>query len=93
MIVICGRIELLLPASRSLKDKRQVLSSIKDRLRNRFEIVVAEVEYQELWQRACLGMVTVSASGRHAAEVMNKAVGFVEEDLRVEVIDSFIEER
>jgi len=93
VIVVSGEVELLLPGSRSLKDKRQVLSSIKGRLRSRFDIAVAEVDGQDLWQRGRLGLVTVSGSSRHAKEVMDKALRFIEEDLRVQIIERFIEER
>ena len=93
MVVMSGEIDLFMSSSQSLKDKRQVLASIKDRLRNRFDVVVAEVDHQELWQRGALGLVTVSSSARHAEEVLTKAMRFVEEDPRVQVVDSFIEER
>ena len=54
-------VELFLPASGSLKDKRKVLSSFQARLRNRHNLAVAEVGNQELWQRASLAVVTVNA--------------------------------
>ena len=54
-------IELHLPGARSLKDKRLVLKSVKDRLR-KFNVAVAEVEHQDLWQRAELGVVAISTS-------------------------------
>jgi uncharacterized protein len=93
VIVVSGEIELFLPSSQSLKDKRQVLASIKDRVRSRFDVVAAEIDHQELWQRAAIGLVTVSASARHAQQVMTQAMGFVEDDPRVQVLDSFVEER
>ena len=55
-------IELRIEAAHSLKDKRQVLRSIKDRLRNSFNISIAEVDVTDLWQRATLGVVSISAS-------------------------------
>jgi uncharacterized protein YlxP (DUF503 family) len=93
VVVISGELELFLPSSRSLKDKRQVLASLKDRLRNRFEIAVAEVDHQDQWQRARLGIVTVSASAQRAEEVLDRALRYVEEDLRVQVVDRLVEER
>jgi hypothetical protein len=60
-------LELRLEHSHSLKDKRQVIKSLKDRLRNRFNIAVAEIDYQDAWQRALLAVVTV-ASDHQAAE-------------------------
>jgi uncharacterized protein YlxP (DUF503 family) len=61
MVVGLLSIELHIPGARSLKDKRMVLRSVKDRLK-KFNIAVAEVEHQDLWQRAELGVVTVSTS-------------------------------
>jgi uncharacterized protein len=54
-------LELHLPGAQSLKDKRMVLRSVKDRLK-KFNVAVAEVEHQDLWQRATLGVVTVGDS-------------------------------
>jgi len=93
LVVMSGEVELFLPSSRSLKDKRQVLASLKDRLRSRFEVAVAEVDHQDRWQRSRLGIVTVSSSARRAEEVLVGAVRYVEEDLRVQVVERIIEER
>jgi len=60
-------VRLHLPAVGSLKEKRMVLRSLKDRLREHYNISVAEVEHQDLWQRATLGIVGIS-SGRGALE-------------------------
>jgi uncharacterized protein YlxP (DUF503 family) len=64
MVIAVLRVELHIPHSRSLKDKRMVLRRIKDRL-HRFNIAVAEVEYQDLWQRAGLGLVAISTTTEH----------------------------
>jgi uncharacterized protein YlxP (DUF503 family) len=61
-------LEIHIPDARSLKDKRQVLRSLKDRLRARFNVAVAELEHQELWQRARVGVITLSADGKHLEE-------------------------
>jgi uncharacterized protein len=61
MIVGLLSVELHIPEAQSLKDKRMVLRSIKDRLR-KLNVAVAEVEHQDLWQRTGLGVVTVSAT-------------------------------
>jgi uncharacterized protein YlxP (DUF503 family) len=55
------RVELRLPEAQSLKAKRSVLKRLKDQIRPRFNVSVAEVEPNELWQRACLGVVTVGS--------------------------------
>jgi len=58
-------LEIHIPDARSLKDKRQVLRSLKDRLRANFNVAVAELEHQELWQRSRVGVVSISGDGRH----------------------------
>lgn len=54
-------LDIHIPDARSLKDKRQVLRSLKDRLRGQFNVAVAELDHQELWQRALVGVVSLSA--------------------------------
>ncbi len=56
------RIEIFIPMSRSLKEKRRVVKSLVDRLRGRFNVSVAEVEHQETWQRAGFGIGAVGSS-------------------------------
>ena len=58
-------LEIHIPDARSLKDKRQVLRSLKDRLRANFDVAVAELEHQDLWQRSRIGVVSISGDGRH----------------------------
>lgn len=61
-------LELHIPDARSLKDKRQVVRSLKDRLRKHFNVAVAELEYQEVWSRAIIGVVTLSTAEQHVEE-------------------------
>ena len=68
--------ELRLEHSHSLKDKRQVVKSLKDRLRARFNVAVAEIGEQEMWQRAVVAAVTVSSDQKSAEEALQR----VEED-------------
>lgn len=58
-------LEIHIPDARSLKDKRQVIRSLRDRLRARFNVAVAEMEHQDLWQRAVVGVVTLSNDAGH----------------------------
>ena len=64
IIVGLCTVELFIPESQSLKDKRQVLLSLKDRLREKFNLSVAEVDGQDLWQKAVLGLACVANEGR-----------------------------
>lgn len=61
-------LELHIPDAHSLKDKRQIVRSLKDRLRKRFNVAVAEMEYQDVWQRAIIGVVTLSTAEQHVEE-------------------------
>ena len=63
-------LELRLEDSHSLKDKRHVVKSLKDRLRHKFNVAVAEIDHQDLWQRATLAAVTVSSDRVHAEKVL-----------------------
>ncbi|HBY59081.1 MAG TPA: DUF503 domain-containing protein [Solibacterales bacterium] len=63
-------LELRLPHAHSLKEKRHVVKSLKDRLRNKFNVSVAEIEYQDLWQSALVAAVTVSSSRQFAEQTL-----------------------
>ena len=78
MVVGVCRVTLHLPASHSLKDKRQVVRSLLARLRNRFDLAVAEVDDQDRWQIATLGLVCVSSSATVADEVLSQAQEYIE---------------
>lgn len=61
-------LEIHIEYAQSLKDKRQVLRSLKDRLRAHFNVAIAELAHQELWQRARIGVVTISGDTKHLEE-------------------------
>lgn len=65
MVIGLLSLELHFPGARSLKDKRHVLRALESRLRNRFNVSVAEVEHQDLWQRAGLAVVAVNTDHAH----------------------------
>jgi len=87
MVVGIVRCELHLPAARSLKDKRQVVRSMKERIRERVRASVAEVEYQDLWQRAALGIAVVAADGGQVHELLNSARHIVESFVQAQVLE------
>jgi uncharacterized protein YlxP (DUF503 family) len=72
MVIALLRVELHIPHSRSLKDKRMVLRRVKDRL-HKFNVAVSEVEYQDLWQRAGLGIVAISTTAEHVEQELAAA--------------------
>jgi uncharacterized protein len=63
-------LELRLESSHSLKDKRHVVKSLKDRLRSKFNVAVAEIDHQDLWQRAAVSAVTVSPDHAFAERLL-----------------------
>ena len=58
--------------SNSLKDKRQVVRALKDRLRKRFNVSVAELDFHDTWQRSVVGVVSIAADQMHAQEVLDR---------------------
>ena len=86
-----GLIELHLPDVGSLKGKRHALKGLKERVRARYEVSVAEVDHHDLWQRATLALACVSHDARHASEVVSKAMDFIEEHVEGQVIDTSME--
>jgi hypothetical protein len=87
MFVGIVRIELHLPAASSLKDKRAVVRSLKERVRNRVQASVAEVDHHDLWQRATLGVAVVSSETRHLDELLQKVRNLMEAEPEAQVVD------
>lgn len=77
--------ELHIPTSRSLKEKRAVLRPIVEGLRHRFQISVAEVDYQDKWQRSLIGMAVVSDSYSHAVDVVDNVERWIWSKPEIEV--------
>jgi len=80
--------ELHLRSCQSLKDKRRIMKSLKDRLHNRFNVSVAETDYQDLWQRAELSCCVVATDNRHAESVLSAADNLVGQEPMARIIDS-----
>jgi len=78
VIVGVARITLTLPAAQSLKDKRSVIKSLLARLQNRFNVSASEVEAQDRWGIAVVGLTCASTSAGHADEMLAAAIRFVE---------------
>ncbi len=87
MVVLVGEVQLHLPESQSLKDKRQVVNSLKERVRNRFNVSIAEVDYLDLWQRCAIGIAVVSTTRAHADETLSTVVDFIERDGRAQLLE------
>ena len=74
MVIGVMTLEFHLPSCQSLKSKRYIVESLKDRLFNKFNVSVAEIEYQNLWQRTRIAVVTVSGDKRFAHAVLSNAM-------------------
>ena len=72
------KVTLRIPENQSLKGKRRVINSLCQRVRNKFNVSIAEVESNDLWQRAVLGITCVSSSSRHADEILGNVVSYIE---------------
>ncbi len=93
MFIGIGRFELFIPASGSLKDKRQVLRSMTMSVSKRFNVSIAEVEFQDKWQRAAIGVSCVSGTigqCRKILQEVEKAIGRAAID-GAEIIDRQLE--
>ena len=87
-------LELRIEGAHSLKDKRQVLRSLKDKLRSSFNVSVAEIEQSDLWQRATIGVAGISSSRDYLSGLMQqveRAASRIANDNGAEITDSFME--
>ena len=91
MVVGLCTVELHLPDGHSLKAKRQVLSSLKTRLRGRFNISVAEVGDQDLWQKSILGIVCIANETGRVNQVLDQVLNAIRANPLLELLQSRIE--
>ncbi|HLK32826.1 MAG TPA: DUF503 domain-containing protein [Terriglobales bacterium] len=87
-------LELRIEAAHSLKDKRQVVRSLKDRLRAKFNVAVAELDHNDLWQRATIGVASISDSRDYLDGLMQnveRQALRIANNAGAEVADSFLE--
>ena len=78
MVIASATWDLNLPGCSSLKEKRSIIRSLKDRLRNKFNVSVAETAFQDAHKRAQLTIALVGSDGRYAESVLDKLDSFVE---------------
>ena len=86
MLVSALSIRILLHGCASLKEKRSVVKSVKERLRNKFNLSVAEVGALDHHSFAEIGIAVVGSENRFNEEILQKAVGFMENDFRFEIV-------
>ena len=91
MVIGICTVELHIPDSGSLKGKRQVIKSIKDRIRQNYNVSVAEIDGLDLWQKAVFGIACVGNEKRYINGVLDKIVGFLQDNHFVELLKYHIE--
>ena len=91
MFVGVGRLELRVPGSGSLKAKRHVVKALVGGLRARFNVAVAEVDHQELWQRTSLAVTCVSQTQFQVRKVLREVERWVARDDRIEILSTTID--
>jgi uncharacterized protein len=91
MVVGVCTIDLHLPGIGSLKGKRQILLSLKERIKNTYNVSIAEVDANDLWQRAVLGVACVANDGRHVNRVLDSVLNAVRANPSVELVQHHTE--
>lgn len=91
MVVGICQIDLVIHDNHSLKGKRQVLKTIMEKVKNRFNVSIAEVADNDVWQRSQIGLSVVANDSRHVNSVLDKTLNFIEGLHVAEIIDHRIE--
>jgi len=93
MVLGVCTVDLHIPESGSLKNKRFILKSLKKRIRNNFNVSVSEIDHHDLWQRSVLGIAVVSVDTQFAHKVLSKVVDLIRSETRIVLIDYGVEIR
>ncbi|MBD3384785.1 DUF503 family protein [candidate division KSB1 bacterium] len=91
MLVGLLQLEIFIPDSASLKEKRFVLLSLKQRLRNKFNISIAEIDQNDKWQLATLGVAVVANEKRFVEKTLNKIFSLVEQEHNIQIMNQQFE--
>ncbi|SET32817.1 hypothetical protein SAMN05660297_02034 [Natronincola peptidivorans] len=90
LVGVCS-VKVIMYEVSSLKGKRQILKSVIERIKARFNVSIAEVGNQDKWQIAEIGFCCVSNSKKHADEMINNVIHFIEKDGRLDITEWHIE--
>lgn len=85
MIIGSCVLELMIYEANSLKDKRQVIKSILERIKSRYNVSIAEIDLNDVWRSAVIGIACVSNNTVHAKKMLSNVTKFIERDGRVEI--------
>jgi uncharacterized protein YlxP (DUF503 family) len=86
MIIGLLSIEIYIPYSHSLKEKRRRIVKIKDRIKKRFNVAFSEVDYHQKWQRSKIGIVTLNRERTFIEKIFNKIITDIEDNLDGEIL-------
>ena len=87
MVIGILNIDLRIPGNNSLKGKRRILKGLKDKIKGKFNVSIAEVGNKDLWQRADLGIAVVSDDQRYANRILSKVIDLIELSNDTELLD------
>jgi uncharacterized protein YlxP (DUF503 family) len=86
MIIGLLTLEIYIPYSHSLKEKRKSLNKIKDRVKNKFNVAIAELDFLNKWQRAKIGLVTINTQKSMIEKIFHKIIMEIEENIEGEIL-------
>jgi len=87
IIIGACKVYLHINMAYSLKDKRMIIKSLIDRMKNKFNISVSEVELQDIHKKACIGFACVTSKSSHAESIVNNVINFIENNTDAEIYD------
>jgi len=87
MVVAVYTIDLIIPESHSLKDKRRILMQLRDKIARKFNVSIAELDHHNVWQKATLGIACLANEQRHVNQVLDQVMNVIYDVPRLEVID------
>jgi len=93
MVVGVLRLDIYIPQSQSLKAKRQIIKGLKDKLRRRFNVSICELADQDLWQRATLGVASLSTESSYVYLILSRVESSLGDEGRIQILHSSIELR
>jgi len=91
MVIGVCKVELSIPNSFSLKDKRRVLKSLIARVRNKFNVAISEIEENDSWQKAILGISSISNNSQFTNKILNEVIDFIDKERNLIIINYSIE--
>lgn len=91
MIIGFLSLEIHFPYTQSLKEKRKILNSFRDRIKQKYNVAFAELDYQNKWQRTKIGVVTLNSQRSIVEQVLNRILADAEENVNGEILNISID--